>query len=359
MPEETWEDNDDVWRSLLEPVNRMGRDLRAAAATLSDEEAKYLCDSYYTMQEDRKRAGGQQRALDKSGEPHQVINWLFAQSGTLEKQIKGALDVYTEHHIMGSYMRATYGIGPVLSAGLLAHIHMGDWCHVCHAHSEKACEQRQKDKKAAVHHWQPVFSCPTVGHIWAFMGWAADGQKPWDKSTKRPFNAKLKVIGWKIGQSFMKFSGDERCYYGRVYKERKAYEVERNDRGALAEQAAKGAERVRKTTDAWPWYAGCYPAGTLAKYLATPEKGRPGLLASLKGEPGSGTPMLPPGHIDARARRYAVKLFIAHLFEAWYERATGKPPPLPYPVAFLNHAHITPPPNETLGTRPPRAEAAE
>ena len=110
-PEEFF-DPDDVWRSFLEPVKRMGRDLRAAAATLTDEEVRFMVDAYYARQEDRKRAGGQQRALDASGEPHSVITWLSDQSSTLEKQIKSALDVYTEHHVMGGYMRGVFGMDP-------------------------------------------------------------------------------------------------------------------------------------------------------------------------------------------------------------------------------------------------------
>jgi hypothetical protein len=53
---------------------------------------------------------------------------------------------------------------------------------------------------------------------------------------------------------------------------------------------------------------------------------------------------LPPGQIDARARRYAVKLFLSHLHEVWYKAHFGKAPPLPYPIAILGHAHIKPPP---------------
>ena len=38
---------------------------------------------------------------------------------------------------------------------------------------------------------------------------------------------------------------------------------------------------------------------------------------------------LPPAHIHARAKRYAVKMFISHLHEIWYEVELGKPAPVP------------------------------
>jgi hypothetical protein len=67
-------------------------------------------------------------------------------------------------------MRSIYGIGPVISAGLLAHIYMGDWCEICRGRSEADCETRQKDTKLKLpeHEFTPINACPTAGHIWQF-----------------------------------------------------------------------------------------------------------------------------------------------------------------------------------------------
>lgn len=258
----------------LEHVSRLSKDLRAAAVNLGDEEARYLVDAYYIMQDDRKRTASQTLALTESGEPNDVITWLHQQSATLENQIKAALDGYTNGHVMGSWMRSVRGIGPVLSAGLLAHI--------------------------------DIAKAPTVGHIWAFAGIAGTDQKKWDKGQKRPFNARLKTLCWKIGQSFMKLSNDEACLYGRLYRQRKEREIAKNEAGEFATIAAARVSTVGKSTEAYKHYA----AGRL-----------------------------PPGHIDARARRWAVKLFLAHLHDEWYRRHFGTEPPLPYPIAILGHAH--------------------
>jgi DNA modification methylase len=48
---------------------------------------------------------------------------------------------------------------------------------------------------------------------------------------------------------------------------------------------------------------------------------------------------LPPAHIHARAKRYAVKLFLSHLHETMHEIEHGTTPPLPYALAHLGHAH--------------------
>lgn len=264
--------------AVLDPVSRLTKDIKAAAITLSDQEARYLVDYYYIAQEDRKRSSNQVRALDESQEPNEVLTWLAVQSRTLENQIKRALDAYTEGHRMGSWMREVVGIGPVISAGFLAHI--------------------------------DINKAPTVGHIWRFAG--LDPTTKWEKGQKRPFNAKLKTLCWKAGQSFMKFSGKEDCYYGHIYRQRKDYEIARNESGGNQEAAAAALPRVGKTTEAF-------------KHLS---EGK-----------------LPPAQIDARARRYAVKLFLSHLHGEWYRREFGKEPPLPYPIAHMGHVHMIPPPH--------------
>lgn len=263
----------------LEPLQRLTRDLRAAHVTLSVDEARFLVDAYYAMQEDRKRAGNQVRALSASGEPNEVIQWLAGNTATLERNIQTVLDAWSLTHAAGRWARSVVGIGPVLASGLLAHI--------------------------------DVALAPTVGHVWRFAG--LDPTVSWSKGQKRPWNAGLKVVCWKIGQSFMKFQNHENDIYGRIYVERKALENERNDAGAFLDQAvaALAAKRYGKETAAYAAY----------------NDGR-----------------LPPAQIDARARRYATKLFLAHYHAVAYEVHFGEPPPKPYVVAILGHAHYIGPP---------------
>ena len=105
---------------ILVSVERMKRDIREAAATMSRDEARYLVDTYYQMQEDRMRADARIRAMADSGEPHAIITHLSTQTSTLEGQIKSALDRYTVSHAVGQWMRAIKGVGPVIAAGYMA-----------------------------------------------------------------------------------------------------------------------------------------------------------------------------------------------------------------------------------------------
>src|SRR5690348_5839870 len=106
----------------LDSVQKLNRDLAEASKTLSHKEARYLVDLYYQMQNNRIRSYGQVRALYEEDEPHDILDWAGNQAALLENQIKRALDKYTEGQPAGAWAKSNLGIGPVLSAGLVANI---------------------------------------------------------------------------------------------------------------------------------------------------------------------------------------------------------------------------------------------
>lgn len=320
----------------LEPIEKLTKDIiKGGAGTLSSTGARFLVDAYYQMQENRKRSDNQVRSMIDSGEPDEILQWFAKQNADLENQVKRALDAYSAASPVGQWARSQKGIGPVITAGLLAHI----------------------DIKQA----------PTVGHIWSFAGldptvqWKGRTKvdafvKKLDKSidldvfltevsgfvnrkpenikriaerlakekklskahiasaaSQPPHNSGLKTLCWKVGQSFCKVSGDENAFYGQIYKKRKEYEVAKNEAGDYKDQAEKKLRdfNIGKNTDAYKAYS--------------------------KG-------MLPPAHIQARSERYAVKIFLSHLHEVWYFHEFKKLPPNPFAIGILGHAHKIDPP---------------
>ena len=255
---------------------RLSRDIAEAAKTLSAREARYLVDAYYTMQEHRIRSSHQARASEEAKEPHRVTMWFQDRAALLEAQVKKALAIYAQASPVGRWALSVHGIGPVLAAGFLAHIEI-----------ERA---------------------PTVGHIWRFAG--LDPTVAWDRGERRPWNARLKVLCWKAGESFKKFHRNPKCVYGVIYAERKALEVARNDAGAFREQAEATLVKAPRHAQ-----------------RAIYQKGK-----------------LPPGRLDLRASRYAVKLFLSHLHHVMYEVRYGTVPPKPYILTRPDHAHYVAPP---------------
>lgn len=264
----------------LDPIIKLSKDLKTASVMLSKTEARYLVDSYYQMQANRIRSNEQIRSLSTNNEPHQVLEWLSENSRLLENNIKRALDAYSDGFEVGLWSKSIVGIGPVIAAGLLAHIDM-----------DKA---------------------PTAGHIFSFAGLVSGVE--WKKGQKRPWNADLKSLCWKIGESFVKFSGHKNDFYGKLYLERKAIEKERNDQGLFENQAKTQLEKFNfgKSTDAYKHY--------------------------IKGK-------LPPAHIHARARRWVVLLFLSHWHEVAYKEHYGREAPEPYAIGILKHGHRINPPN--------------
>lgn len=267
-----------VIETELEPIQRLTKDLKAAALLLSKQEVRFLVDSYYARQEERKRSANQLRQLLESKEPSTVLQWLVTQSESLENQIRRALDAWSASQTAGQWARSITGIGPVISAGLLAYIDI-----------ERA---------------------PTAGHIWRFAG--LDPTTKWSKGEKRPWNASLKTLCWKIGESFVKVSGRDDDVYGKVWLKRKEYEQRRSDAGECADEAARRAQTVGKSTEAYKHYS----------------QGR-----------------LPPGHIHARAKRYAVKLFLSHFHHVLYTVHYHAAPPRPWVIEHGGHGDYFPPPN--------------
>jgi hypothetical protein len=275
--------------SGLTPLQKMSRDVKEAARTLTDTEARFLVDTYYQMQDDRIRSNNRILSMDKAGEPNEAIQWFSNQSEMMEGQIKLCLKRYVESHIMGEWLINIKGIGPVIAAGLLAHI--------------------------------DIAKAETAGAIWRYAGF--DPTSEWKKGEIRPWNASLKVVCWKAGCSFVKVSGKEDAYYGQLYKGRKEYEVARNESGQNKESAEYklSTTKIGKTTDAYK----CYIEGKL-----------------------------PPAHVDARTRRWVVKIFLSHLHQVWYQKYHGKPAPRPFAEVHLGHVHIMEAPGINEGIKTPR-----
>jgi hypothetical protein len=296
--------------SIFEPVTRMSIDLAKAAATLNDDEARFLVSAYYTMQENRIRTSAQVRALSESDEPHDVLSWLNDQDTVLETQIRRALKRYAESTSLGDWALSVKGIGPVITAGLLAHIDFTPWrCQIPASQRKSNHKCSEKEPCTSGCKREPI---QTAGAIWRFAG--LDPTQSWEKGQRRPWNAALKRLAWLAGESFVKVSGDEDALYGRFYRERKDLEMERNAAGHFAGQAANMLQRKNFGRDTQA--RAHYEAGHL-----------------------------PPAHIHARAKRYAVKIFLSHYFEKGYELLHGKKPPLPFAIAILGHAHKIDPPN--------------
>jgi len=215
------------------------KDVQAAVLQLAEAgEAgltaiRFLVESYYDYQHLRMEAANRQRASIEAGAPQFLMQWLTSRQLNTEKTIASVLAAYcrVEKTGMGNWATATVGIGPIISAGLLAYIDMNRAKH--------------------------------VSSVWRFFG--LDPTAKWLKGEKRPWSARAKVLAWKIGISFMRFHKNPKCSYGRIYAERKALEQQRNERGEFSELARATLEQrnIRDKETVAIYTSGKLPAGRI------------------------------------------------------------------------------------------------
>lgn len=123
---------------------------------------------------------------------------------------------------------------------------------------------------------------------------------------KIPYNSDLKVLLFKAGECFVKVSGKDDSLYGKLYRQFKADEIRKNENKEFADQAAKILEskNFNKSTDAYKAYSEGY---------------------------------LPDAHINRRAIRRVLKIFVSHIFEAMWWAEYGTEPPVPYVFGEMGH----------------------
>ena len=333
----------------LDPFKRLDRDTaRTTIGEVTREEVRSIIDTFYRLQDNRTRTGNQRSALERAGKRRSVIDWFYAYFEATEKNIEIVLDEYVKTQALGRWVTSIHGISKILAAGLLAQI--------------------------------DITKAPTVGAIWRFAGidpsiirlsrddadtivkenckgksptqeevakiandlnrrfesvWRQGTEqpkknaKPGDAVSKtvgtvtkkslaaglarRPYNDDLKKLMWKIAEQVCSFHAkSEKSFYGPLYFQRLAYETKKNEAGDYADIAAAKLNKVGKATKSYA----AYKEGKLGE-----------------------------AEINNRARRWTVKLFLAHYHHVAYNLEFGKNPPNPYAFAILGHSKIIGPPN--------------
>lgn len=281
---------------LFDISNMTAKDIRNHP--ISDDEIRNAIETYYDMQDLRIRTGnrksavkrGETEKLKAAGEDYSEVEtpvylqFIEAQFKNTEETISKFLGYYAKNHPVGRWMLSIKGVGPVIAAGMLAYI--------------------------------DINKAKTAGSIWSYAGW--DGsRKVRTAGQKITWNPKFRVLCWKLGESFVKTSCREGDIYGHLYQAKKKWYEDKNENGGFAERAAEELKlkNYGKETEAYKAYS----------------QGK-----------------LPPAHINAMAKRFAVKMFLSHLFEVWYEYEHGEKPPKPFVEQHLGHVHIIHAPNREI-----------
>jgi len=259
-------------------AKRLSKDVKLAGAKMNRSSARFMVDTYYQLQTFRQASDRMVKDGEKAGEESTALQWVAGVHGRMELAVRAMLGVWAEQSEVGRWSIAQYGIGPVIAAGMLAHIEI--------------------DKVQG------------VGQIWSFAG--LNPTVTWEKGQKRPWNARLKTLCWKMANVFLKFKGREECAYGQALGAYWGHRKVRNERGDFRELAAStlAAKKFRESETKEHYEAG----------------------------------ELPDGRVLLQAERWIAKMFLAHWFWVAWEAKHGTPAPLPYIFRDGGHRDLWAPP---------------
>ena len=343
----------------LYDVEKQTKELKKSVIEMpSRYEARFIVDCYYQIQKMRIRLQNQMRAVMQGKDSSQpkteeekgkkkkktkvlsqnttFMGYMLRSMKTIEDSIKCALDEFSNSSYIGKWCKETIGVGPVIASCLMASFELKDnpegtdtyikaanlWSYAGLNNNNRPWLGRDRCKKIVenvIKENNGKLDDDAVMRIAAEVQWPysmfeenARGKKgKWNKesviktASKIPYNADLKVLMYKIGESFLKAINKENSLYGNLLKQRKDYEIFHNEHKDYADQAAKKLENFNIVN-----------ADTRKTY----ESGK-----------------LPAGHIMSRCKRYVTKLFISHLYEAMYYNKYGRMAPKPYILSFDGH----------------------
>lgn len=323
------------------------------------EEARYFADLYYQVQDFRIAVSNQISAIDRGQDQDDKTHkdekqrknknlidtpatmafrhHLLKQLVTIENDIKAALSDYSDRIPMGKYAKQIVGIGPVFATVLCSGLEIpdkgqlppekqqfvvGNWISYVGLNDNnrpwiKSDEDARRMVTEAIEENAGIIDDDAVRLLCAKTLWTYEHyytfccdrktgkfkgftKEDLVKATKLvPYNKNLKKTMYLIGQSFQKVQNKPNSLYGRLYKERLQYEINRNEDGYNKDYAAKSLKKKNysKSTETYKAY--------------------------VKGK-------CPKGQLINRATRHTVKIFLNHLFEFEYLEKFDEPAPIPY-----------------------------
>lgn len=311
----------------------LDEEVRLQAADLTHREAKILFRYHRNVQIVRIAASQCVYQLERERiEPSELFAYFRRNAAKLERQTNATLQIYVDQNVATRWMRDV-GVGVAQSVGIYTLIDIEKvgkyvsslWRFA--GYDPSVVKLTKKEAGECVRYFQDKYKKDYVDlemlHYVAIE--LNRGVEQLKRITKLgmyrkeimwwqlykaimsyPWCNELKEVLYRVGVSFRRMGGRGAVIspYRSIYDWRKAYEVERNEQGHYTDQAEHKlvSRRYKRNTVARK----CYEEGKL-----------------------------PPEQIDARARRFAVKIFLVHLHQVLYYERYGKMPPKPYVLDVL------------------------
>lgn len=334
-------ESDEFDVDLIESV-KVDKDLKhklVNMAGMNRREIKTVVDLYYQVQKDRIALENQIRAIKQEYDEDApdnnnliVLDYLLKNMKIMETNTANIIKQIVNNDPVGRWLVQIKGIAEILAAGLLAYFDVEGKNYASHFISYAGLNDQNRpwlgtEKATAIVNdiigKSKVITNDHIDEIalrtkWSYkhiLNHAYDQEKEkWSKDkiiaacAMVPYNRNLKKLMYKVGASFVWQCNKPDSLYGRLFNERKQYEMERNEAGEYADQAANilATKKYGKSTVAYKAYS----------------EGK-----------------LPKAHIISRSMRYAEKIFLSHLFEEMYRVRYNQIPPRYYTLEHCDGHH--------------------
>ena len=308
--------------------------IRVAAVDMSKEEARKLLTIYFDWVRPYMAAKSARVSLAAAGKTCPVIRFTYLSITHLRDNIEDLLGLWVaaNHPAAKYFLTKVNGVGPATAAGLAAYIDIDKcksvssvWKYAGLAPNSRRLFVREADAivMEAVDALQTKHGdCLHEDHIrfladkhnldfdklmldLRYMCHGGKQSITWGVLAgyfrRKHYRPDLRHVCIVLGNSIIKAPS----MYQDLFRHRYAYEIEKNARGDYAALAAK----------------------QLARFDFV--KGKVAYDNYIKGR-------LPAGHLVSRARRYAVKILLAHYYEIEYYIRYGKAPQDVYGIGILH-----------------------
>ena len=192
-----------------------------------------------------------------------ILDYCLKSMMIIENAIKKALDIISDNSEVGRWLKQITGIGPVLAAGLIAYFDVTKSSYatgfisyagfndnnrpfIGKVGAEQIVNEVVGNSRTITDEMVAVIAERTQWKYMYIYDSAYDQKKgKWSKEkiiktcAKIPYNKELKVLMYKVGDSFIKVSGKQKSVYGRIFAQKKAEITAENEAGKYAEQAAE------------------------------------------------------------------------------------------------------------------------
>ena len=322
----------------LPEVVSLTKDLKQKILTIGHvnrSEIKACVSTFYQMQDIRKSLTEQIRSIENNSQDGAetsitILRWTVKNVASIEKSLSDCMELICQTNPVGRWLLAITGIGPVLAAGCLAYFDIEGREYATQFLSYAGLNDNNRpwisrEKSAAIVNDivgnSRIITDDHVALIAAKTQWSYEhirsnayneAKGKWVKGDivkaicMKPYNSELKSFCWKIGKSFQWNCNNEKSKYGTLFSERRVKEIAKNEALEFADQAEIKKNFVGKSTEAYKAYS----------------EGK-----------------LPKAHINNRAMRWAIKIFVSHLFEEMYRVRYDKVPPRYYSLVKLDEEH--------------------